>query len=585
MAVGALSFSAAVVPRKESAANSDDDFDFGSRSLWNNVISNVGWAVDSTSSNAQTVGKWMSDGTSANVKYLKDGTSLAPVCVNNPDDAVPDTYMPLAACSAEVCAMECASHCGVYEPSNCNCAFCPTPPECPQTHVPPTSATHMAISGGGWRAMSSGMGASRALHEMGHLSNIDTFSTNSGGSWHISQLAMSQRYADAVTKGDFEANLKEYYSIFKSIVPDGYTPDSETYDSCYYTLGTDSHYCKLVGMSAYFDFSWTKFIAAMLKAYSPLDEKSHQTGLLKDATLVINTAVPSSAFLEDQTAGPYSLLKADSKTKMSGDRLLTASYVIPAKGDNFWKLSGNDAGKIEYELKQNGYRGFFLPRDEPVHSVVAASSAAAGILAAPKMLGQLIYLSEKTAKLYPEAAVRMGGIQFIDGGYVDNTGVAAGIAQIQKRGTTKTTKEAPLRFVILDNSLPPSNPDACAASLGFLFLDTPSTTAGKLKTFSAKTFKQDWSEIQPQLQDASFDGSRGDDPAPKWARIAVETTDNLHFGVEGGWAVELFIILQNSKAATVLGYDQDPQPYIDTALNMHLAVKSLQTELDSFFKV
>lgn len=447
------------------------------------------------------------------------------------------------------------------------------------------AAVHMAISGGGWRAMSSAMGVSRALHQLGHLSKIPTFSSVSGGTWHLAQLAMSPRYGAAVMGGndtEFEASVTAWYAAYSTLIPADYQSNSNLEETVEWYMGKESPYTEIIKLVAYFDYSWEKFVTAMLDGFDTLEGVHKRTGPLKDATLVINMAFPFSAALSDATV--YHLSKPALTNMQPENRLLPASHVIPAgTKDRFWLLSGRNAGKVQYQTysftEGTIHHDFELDDNVTIHKPVAASSAAAGILACVDLLSQLIYFPGTVTKEFPELAVRIGDTQFIDGAYVENTGTAAGIAYVQKGGGQATTASNPLRFLVLDNSLAGD----CQASIPWLFLTTDEQMTPQLKQLDARVFKENWSDIKPQLKEIEVAGFRGSGPKPKWARLTVETVDNELFGVKRGWAVELFVVLMNSDLATIHSGEEDQQPYIDGALNMQAATTALQAELAAFF--
>lgn len=79
----------------------------------------------------------------------------------------------------------------------------------PQALVPPrhqeAELMGWSISGGGWRAMTMGMGAARALHKAGVLNDtrLRVVGSNSGGAWFLTQFTYSAQFYDDVT-GDHD---------------------------------------------------------------------------------------------------------------------------------------------------------------------------------------------------------------------------------------------------------------------------------------------------------------------------------------------------------------------------------------------
>lgn len=406
----------------------------------------------------------------------------------------------------------------------------------------------------------------------------------------MSQLAMSERYYKAVTEGgDFEALVREWYAGYDELLPEGYKPSSTTYEAAKGLLGEDSPYTKMVGVIDYYDFSWEKFVTAMIQKYNggPLSEELKDGGILKDATYLFNTAAPFNSITGADKE--YTLLKPNRKKMQPNHKLLAATYVIPKRDEtllsqhNRWLFSGRDAGDIGYRKDSNSENKMFSITDASVsiEKVVSASSAAGGLLSSPKMLAQLTYFAGSIASNFPDISVLVEnsgtGINLIDGAYADNSGVAAGISFAQRGGAEKDA-ENPLRFLVLDNGVAGD----CSSSVPFLFLHNDATMDEKVKLLVARVFKESWGDVKPKFKSVDISLTDGD-LAPTWARLTLETIDNDNFGVQGGWPVELFVILQNSKSDTILVPRTNNEGYIRDALNMHAAFKSLESELKSFF--
>lgn len=61
---------------------------------------------------------------------------------------------------------------------------------------------YLSVSGGGWRALSSSIGALRGLSTTNALSNVDMFSSVSGGSWFLTKLTFDDEFASEVLGTD-----------------------------------------------------------------------------------------------------------------------------------------------------------------------------------------------------------------------------------------------------------------------------------------------------------------------------------------------------------------------------------------------
>ena len=61
---------------------------------------------------------------------------------------------------------------------------------------------YVALSGGGWRALTSHMGSLRSLSNKGALNRVKMFSSVSGGSWALSNLAFNPRFSKNVLRND-----------------------------------------------------------------------------------------------------------------------------------------------------------------------------------------------------------------------------------------------------------------------------------------------------------------------------------------------------------------------------------------------
>ena len=70
---------------------------------------------------------------------------------------------------------------------------------CHTDHLTPhTKKYYVGISGGGFRALSSHIGAFRALNSRSALSTVDMLSSVSGGSWFLSKLMFDEKFATKV---------------------------------------------------------------------------------------------------------------------------------------------------------------------------------------------------------------------------------------------------------------------------------------------------------------------------------------------------------------------------------------------------
>ena len=68
----------------------------------------------------------------------------------------------------------------------------------PEQRKPDNKKYYVGISGGGWRALSGHIGAFRALSTRSALSEVDMFSSVSGGTWFLTKLAFDNDFAGKV---------------------------------------------------------------------------------------------------------------------------------------------------------------------------------------------------------------------------------------------------------------------------------------------------------------------------------------------------------------------------------------------------
>ena len=80
----------------------------------------------------------------------------------------------------------------------------------PKQRKPGDEKCYVGISGGGWRALSGHMGAFRALNNRSALSEVDVFSSVSGGTWFLTKLAFDNVFAGNVL--DNETSIAEVVS-------------------------------------------------------------------------------------------------------------------------------------------------------------------------------------------------------------------------------------------------------------------------------------------------------------------------------------------------------------------------------------
>lgn len=496
------------------------------------------------------------------------------------NDMVPvSAYQQLPRCSAEQCSTSC-QQCGVDSVLACNCNACG---KC----ISALQGPGWAVSGGGWRAMSGGMGASRALFKLGLLDQIPVVSCNSGGSWHTAQLAFSERYVQGVTAAtddEFVAFVQAWYKSYNDNREDGFVPSSYTYKTAQLLLGADSSYTKMVGMVESNGFDWNVMITKMLQTFNggPFPVNQVNSSPLKDKTLLINMAIPFN---------PIGLKLVDAvRTEYTpSNRLLSSTHVIHGLGQrpSYWTFSGKDALDLS-KLSSCGFLGMSSCYDSflvnnvnlSVEKIVAASSAAAGVLGIPGLLGQLIPIGTTTvANSFSGMAVSLDqGVKIIDGGYADNLGLASLVAFAQKQAGF-VQPSSPLKFLVQDNA----NPGECGSALKWCFLST-SGTLSPFNLLNNKIFAESWVVVSLLFQHAPGQVVGNMGIAPSWAVMSVTTVDNPNYNVQGGWQVQLFCVILNSNSQTILAPDEDNTGYINDAINMQAAMLSLQPQLVAFFK-
>ena len=171
-----------------------------------------------------------------------------------------------------------------------------------QSHSDLKKKFYVCISGGGWRALSGHMGAFRGLSDEGVLSQVDMFSSVSGGTWFLVKLAFDPAFAakvfdnsTAIAEVVFQWFNSKYFATLQQVKRKGKRAEQPTHDdvvrSFVSTMITQApapikgSFGDAIVAADNFDFSWQKMIEESVVG------KDIATKTLIDAKLAPETRV------------------------------------------------------------------------------------------------------------------------------------------------------------------------------------------------------------------------------------------------------------------------------------------------------
>lgn len=381
--------------------------------------------------------------------------------------------------------------------------------EPPGDEVPrPTTPVHVAFAGGGWRAHTGHAAWTMSLLDSGAetlddvFGNVQTLSSNSGGTWFLSMLAYSQAFRASVELKDAFANyVDQGYLGQERRLLEG----SEAVDSEFCSLFDDHpylhFYCRLASVAGGEGVVWTDIInKVVFEPFGMNDELAatrlgdarqswaDDKSLLMAATLLTDEAVLTENDFLDKLY--YNAKLTASGPKQVNVSPVTFSSVSSGKSSPpFLAAAGFDVhytenADIDPAHASNTFEDP-LPNDQvPVLMATAASSAAAGAVASHQVLvdndfdlaWQIAYvlsdlavafeLTQPIAHASPEERTvdelaKSKFARLADGGYLDNSGIAQLVRFLQANGASTS-----FQIVAFDNVQQAFTPTGGGAAVG-----------------------------------------------------------------------------------------------------------------------
>ena len=315
----------------------------------------------------------------------------------------------------------------------------------------------VALSGGGFRAMTGSMVIARALATApgGSLwPQVTTLASNSGGSWFTSMFINDAAFQGTILDGatplssvvatwgtNYSHSLATHQQGIPAWVPITDKEICKAFDST--VQGVASTAFSLQTVPKY----WQPYVAAVLDATSPELVERLGAGAVRPgqiaATLVQVMSLPPDAYVLSSSGvrGAESLM-VDGHTV---DYAVPLGFAIDADGSAMWMHNA----QVQLTLADGtSVHPAPLQTNLTIGTLSAASSAALGFASSPAMIGQVIpsWLSWLIASCTETlgldgAAIPTDGAplgvavfppsyRFIDGAYTDNSGAAMGLAAL-----------------------------------------------------------------------------------------------------------------------------------------------------------
>jgi hypothetical protein len=339
-----------------------------------------------------------------------------------------------------------------------------------------TEATlvHVAFAGGGWRAHTGHAAWTTSLLEDGHntlyqaFANVQTLSSNSGGTWFLSMLAYSKAFNanfDIYAKeGGYLEQQRQLFDAFDSISVDS--------NLCLLLGGQWSFYCQLASLADASGLNWAELVKNIV--FEPFEmNKELETTVLSDARQ--DWATDKSLLMAATLLTDKVVLDSDIFRKVYYEAMLSGS----GNGQNIdvypVMFASVEAGRITPPfLSAGAFDVTYAATDDPIGPLpvkimdplssdsvpvlraAAASSAAVGAAASYGVLSDNLDVAElllwDAAYGFSDLAVSFklispleGGIpkgspsevadekfaRLADGGYVDNAAVAQLVSSLQ----------------------------------------------------------------------------------------------------------------------------------------------------------
>lgn len=446
---------------------------------------------------------------------------------------------------------------------------------------------HVAFAGGGWRAHTGHAAWTTSLLEGGHntlyqaFANVQTLSSNSGGTWYLSMLAYSEAFNTNfdlyAKKGGYLDQQRQLFDAYDSLAVD--------IKLCPLLSGQWAFYCQLVSLADASGLDWAELVKNIVFKPFGMDEELEAT-VLSDARQ--NWATDKSLLMASTLLTDKVVLDSELILKVYYDAMLTGS-VDGGEVDVYPVMFASvEAGKITPPfLSAGAIELTYAATDDPIEPLpvnivdslssdgvpvlraAAASSAAVGASASYGVLRANFEREElllwEAADEFSDLAVSFkltspleGGtpkgspgdvaddkfVRLADGGYVDNAAVAQLVSFLQANDEASN-----FQIVAFDNvtSLftpqrnPPANPLSVSVNFAILFGEGPTEACSDsgicVQVPARKVFDVvapgTFATTKPTWSWTGAVGAGG--PAGlTYTQYNVTTSDNPAFGVKAG---------------------------------------------------
>lgn len=508
-----------------------------------------------------------------------------------------------------------------------------TPRNSADVEAPSADEVNVSYTGGGWRAhsgqaawtmsmlSSSGFGLNKAME------NVRGISSNSGGSWFLTQLAYAKEYEQSLSRPD---GLKNYSTKSGYLGQAQRILDADD-QAC---TGTTKAVCKwfsgywpsiaMVSGAGRSDLSWRKAVNNVV--FGPFDMKStlkgttmsdSRLGWAKNKSLVFGTGILAEQTVLNERRIYHGLDKGFYNTSPKNPNPVAqrqstpVSIVSPGKGDS--DESGFLAGPMNFAYGSNASSPSTTPKSAnwgesltsnklsviDAATMSSAAAAAAASMTAVKELGvvpgylpltypEISYLGSDLAPgYYLDNLQYIGNVvspddeatafakrplaRFTDGGYIDNTSTANML-----RNLTDNNKLDNFDIVVFVNTDGEADMDGYGMSQDVARLfgadkdangHVPNCFGGAcIDTISPQVFRQ--AGIKGNAPDWTFN-EKGIDL--RYGKYDVETVANTSFGIPAGKKGTLHVF-------------QAADPQSKTAPSSEADFKRYKVFMDTIFK-
>lgn len=467
----------------------------------------------------------------------------------------------------------------------------------------------VTLSGGGWRAQAAAWGFTKALHSS--KIPIDIMSSNSGGSWFLTQYDFSSKFQKSVDDPNLTAE-EGYTAWLQTFV-------NQTLQTEAAAIDPDKHLAQLfqkMNMDSALTcveavlksgVNWETMISDMLSGYDPairdrLASVENRVGN-KTHTSIITMAVPTTGMYFSEGDEVRSIQAKGWFAPPLPSVLPLGWRTDPSKGAQEWFspqynlnecTSPDNRPRCEWQVATK--RGWMaegrgeasvsvhLESLPSVTKIASASSAAASAVDWPDVIktivddilgdmmpewmevlfqGFVTSMSKAVGSLFGNLAVCSlsendtcgeGAIKLVDGVYTDDSGIWAAIATAQHQ----QPGERVIKLYVLDsNTCEQANADACSSVGNWEDLfDGRSKHDGYMSVLLPLQYKVPSTAIfRGSMPSYSRRLTGQDDKIAsrfRYTQHTLYTIDNPVYGIKGGWKVDVTALHINSLLPTCL---------------------------------